>query len=397
MKDSKIIQYICSVFFVLGVFFVFLMSHPDKAAISVWDYYSHAALSPDNTISADSIEQNYCTLIWNHHNLIDVNGYAAKCIGMNGYYSDLGMYIDDNGYIISSYNYTSTDYEYRETKYLFDSLSAEGIHFLYINEPTKYLDDSIFSTSFGINSYSNRNADLFLSRLRDSGMNVIDIRDNIRNENLNVSDLFYKTDHHWTVPTGFWTSKIIANALNEYCGYNIDLSLYDMDQYDITVFPSSWLGEQGKKISAAYVGLDDFTLIKPKFETSYTFIEDGIPHDGTFSDFINEDVYYSEDDIYHSGSWHYSYKIINCINHNVNDGKVLLIGDSFAHVTQCFLSLGVHEIDTIILRDYDGSFSLLNYIAENQYDTVIVAYAQFMIGAHDNPLSSNYRMYAFDS
>ena len=72
------------------------------------------------------------------------------------------------------------------------------------------------------------------------------------------------------------------------------------------------------------------------------------------------------------------------------------MGDSYAMVTEPFLSLGVNQIDFLILRNTDDDFSLREYILENQYDTVLICYAQFMIGAHDNPQSANYKMFSFD-
>lgn len=72
------------------------------------------------------------------------------------------------------------------------------------------------------------------------------------------------------------------------------------------------------------------------------------------------------------------------------------MGDSYEQVTEPFISLGVHEVDSLILRNYDSSFNLRNYILENGYDTVIIAYAQFMVGAHDDESSANYRMFTFE-
>ena len=97
-----------------------------------------------------------------------------------------------------------------------------------------------------------------------------------------------------------------------------------------------------------------------------------------------------------SPSWHYSYSLINCINNDVEHGKLLMLVDSYDHVTEPFLSLGVREIDTLVLREFDDSFSLRDYIIENGYDTVIICYAQFMLGAHDSPSSANYRMFTFE-
>ena len=46
------------------------------------------------------------------------------------------------------------------------------------------------------------------------------------------------------------------------------------------------------------------------------------------------------------------------------------------------------------MRNFDGD--LLQLIQDNDYDAVVVMYAGFMIGAHDNPSSANYKMFAFD-
>ncbi|SCZ78620.1 hypothetical protein [Pseudobutyrivibrio xylanivorans] len=209
--------------------------------------------------------------------------------------------------------------------------------------------------------------------------------------------MFYRTDHHWTVPAGLWATKHIAQKLNECCGYNIDLSIYDDENFDKIEYKNCWLGEQGRKVGAPYVGLDDYTEVKPNFPTSYVFIkEDGTVCDGTFDSFINESVYNPDNDIYDSTTWHYSYDRIDCINNNVPDGKILIIGDSYEHVTQPFLSLGVHEVHSLILRKFDDSFSLRSFIQKNEYDTVIVAYAQFMIGAHDDESSWQYKMFNFN-
>ena len=48
------------------------------------------------------------------------------------------------------------------------------------------------------------------------------------------------------------------------------------------------------------------------------------------------------------------------------------------------------------MRDTNDSFSLRQLIIDNKYDTVLICYAQFMIGAHDNPGSANYKMFTFD-
>ena len=73
----------------------------------------------------------------------------------------------------------------------------------------------------------------------------------------------------------------------------------------------------------------------------------------------------------------------------------MLIGDSYAHLTVPFLSLGIAELDSLILRDVGSDFQLTELILSGGYDTVLVCYAQNMIGSHDSPQSANYAMYSF--
>lgn len=348
------------------------------------------------TLTMSGIESEYVSTMLKKQTFININGSMAKALNMQGYYSDMGMYITDNNYIVSASGITSTDYEYEQMVSLKAYLDSIGVNLLYVNAPTKYVDDALFSTQFGINTYSNRNADLFLQRISDAGIANIDLRDNLEEDGLKVEEQFFRTDHHWTPECGLWATQIIAEGLNEYCAYNIDTSIYDKSNYTFTKYENCWLGEQGRKVATTYVGLDDYISVRPNFETHYSFKATNGLVAGTFDDFINEDVYNLENDVYTNPSWHYSYKQLNCINNDVNYGKVLLLGDSYAQVTEPFLSLGVSEIDSLIMRNTDETFCLRTHIQNGGYDTVVICYAQFMIGQHDNPSSANYRMFAFD-
>lgn len=395
--ENNMTKRIVAVIFTFVLFLGFIKNGSYNTIGSFVDYMKQQDYGAEGALSVSGIETDYSSGMWKHKELIDLNGLLANKLNMHGLYSDIGMYVTDDKYIVSASPYTSTDYEVDETIALRDYLAANGVNLLYVNEPTKYVDDSLFKREFGIETFSNRNMDLFMERIDAAGVNTIDLRDNIKKDGINVFDLFYRTDHHWTVPAGLWATKIIAEGLNEYCGYSIDTSVFNEDNYIRTDWNECWLGEQGRKVAETYVGLDNYTELKPNFETNYTFkSSDGTTYDGTFDSFINESVYNTENDVYVNGSWHYSYNRIDCINNNIENGKVLIMGDSYDHVTQPFLSLQVHEVDSLILRSYDDSFSLRDFIISNGYDTVIIAYAQFMVGAHDNPSSANYRMFSFD-
>lgn len=348
----------------------------------------------EETLTMDNISTEYMNSFWQRRHFIDLNGEMAKLLRIRGYFSDEGIYVADGGYILSPDAKTSTDYEFEETMKLYAYLQKKGIHLIYVNEPTKYLDDSIFSKSFGTDSFSNQNTDLFLERIAKEGIPTLDLRAELAGDGMEIRDMFYRTDHHWTTRSGLWAAKKIAEKLNSCCGYAIDTSIYDERNYSFKKWSQCWLGEQGRKIGASYTGLDDYVEIKPKFKTSFTFKYSEEWKDGPFDQFINESVYDTGADIYNTMSWHYSYDQPSVINHNVKKGKTLVLGDSYEQVVVPFLALGVSELDALILRNYEGS--LIEYIEAGDYDTVLICYAQFMIGAHDDPQSANYKMFTFD-
>lgn len=297
-----------------------------------------------------------------------------------GYYSDLGIYFIENDYVVSPSPETTTDYEFEQMCQFKKKLDDAGINLLYVNKPTKYLDDSIFDR-FGVESYCNRNADKLLARLDEAGINTLDLRAEIRKDGLDIYKMFYRTDHHWTVPAGKWGAGKIAAALNEYCGYDIDLSIYDDENYDFKTTENAWYGEQGEKFVGAGAEMDDYTLVTPKFETSYTV-------DGQQGDFISSFIKDTRQ------AFHYNYSSRNCINNNVKKGKVLILGDSFDVITEPFLSLSVHETNIILRRDFDDIDVYDDIVRDGGYDTVIICYAPFMIGAHDSETNVNRKMFS---
>lgn len=347
------------------------------------------------------LETTYTNRSWKTHDFVELNGAMAKALHIKSYFSNLGIYVTDDGWIMSIYPQTSTDYEYDQTMDFKAFLDGNGINLLYVNEPVKYIDDTVMEKQFGLKSYSNQNADMFLKRIKGSGVAVLDLRQKLREDGLDVRDMFYRTDHHWTTPSGLWAAQKIAESMNLYCGYDIDTELYAADNYDFTTYKNCWLGEQGAKVSESYVGLDDYTSVMPKFATSYLFKTENGNVPGTFDGFVDRSIY-EQRKIYQSEgsndivSWHYSYSARNCINEKAERGKLLLLCDSYACAMEPFFSLGVHETDFLVLRDMPNDFDLRQYILDNGYDTVIIAYAQFMIGAHDDPQSANYRMFTFE-
>ena len=322
---------------------------------------------------------------------MNINGTFSGVIDMKNYFNNIGIYVTEDRYIMSPSARTSTDYEVENVIALKEYLDKKGIDLIYVNQPTKYLDDESFFDYFGAETYSNRNADLFLKRISEAGVNCIDLRDELKNDGMDVKNMFYRTDHHWTTSTGLWAAGKIAGALNRYSGYDIDLSLYDPEKYTFETYKECWVGEQGTKLSEAFTGRDDYTVVTPDFPTSFRSSEfegersfDGLVLYRMPEEIMSADAYISH---------HYFYYLLPLINNNVDHGKVLMLCDSYAHVCEPFLAVGVSEIVPKVLRYTDTKVPEM--IESGDYDTVLICYAQFMIGAHDDEDSSNNEMFNF--
>lgn len=331
--------------------------------------------------------------------LIELNGSVLHAAGTRSYYNEeYGINVSKDGYVVGKYNCTSTDYEVEQLLALKEYLDQKGISLLYVNEPTKYIEDEYYTGQFGGESFINRNADLFLSRIADAGVEYLDLRESIADEGLNPASLFYRTDHHWTVPASKWAAFKISEKLNNSFDYNIDLSLYDDSRFHRAEYQKAWLGEQGRLIAKTYLGLEDYTMLEPVYPTAYTVLTDeqAVRTEGDFGIFINKDMYKFHESYYTDFPWHYSYQSYEnnqILNHHADCGNVLVLGDSYEASMLPFLSLGLQRVKTVCLRSFSGS--IREYIDAGDYDTVIVAYAQFMIGAHDDETNANYRMFNF--
>lgn len=349
--------------------------------------------------SVSELEEQFLEDIPLKNELIDYAGDMQKTLGMKDLYGEEGIYVTKDMYIEAAYPYTTTDYEYNEVKDFAEFLNSNGVNFMFVNQPTKYLDDQEFIKEFGVETYSNRNADKLIERLREDDIFVLDLREQIVKEGLNIRDMFYRTDHHWNVPTGLWAAKEMATAMNEHFGYNIDTSYYDEENFEREEYKEVWLGEQGKKLALSYIGLDDFVCLSPAYETSYMMPGDYDDFfESDFSYFIQRGIMNPDNDVYENYSWHYVYARVDVTNNYQpeSNGNVLLICDSYEQTAEPFLSLGLYRTNSIILRDMGEDFDLRQYILDNGYDMVMVTYAQSWIGAHDDPENGNYCMFDFE-
>ena len=261
-------------------------------------------------------------------------------------------------------------------------LEDMGIHFLYMDIPPKAgpaHQDPGYQKYDGV--FYDASADYAAyvrSRVEDAGISVVDMLELYPEVLENYSSYFFKTDHHWLPQTALLACDALGQALNARCGYQIDTSIFDAENYDDSV-TLQWLGSVGRKLTTAYCPTEDFPILQPLYETSFSVRHDGESDASTGS--MTETLFdrkladrkmpYASDlyDVYGFGGS----AELSIENHKIEDGKRLLVlRKSYADTMVPFLAASVDHMDVLDLRYFPGS--LKDYIEETKPDTVVMIY-----------------------
>ena len=258
-----------------------------------------------------------------------------------------------------------------------------GSHFAYISFPSKSDSRTLFST-YGVDTNSEEVRKDFLQRLSSHNIPLLNVRHQLEADGYNKKDYFYKTDHHWTVPAGLYSARLIANFLNDSFGYSLRSDLLDTSLFTFQVYKNIWLGETGRKASLTWAGtLDDFTEVFPNYNTHLqtgTYFG-SYDKKGSFSMFIDKSGYNGKTDKY-TYSAHYSYRKnieppVWIHNDDVEGKKILLVIDSFSVAVIPFLSLTTSDIAVWDIRKPKTKNGLYQFIRDNHFDVVLVEYTDF--------------------
>ncbi len=314
---------------------------------------------------------------------IELNGLINKAVGKRAIIDaepNLTVYKYNNGHLSNISSDLNKNYDGRVQNIisLRNFTNDKNIDYLYVNIPFK-TDKANPELPEGIIDNSNILMDGLVNGITEAGVSNIDLRQVMHDEGINQYDMFFKTDHHWKPETGLWA----VNKINEYLvsefAYEDKSGLLDIKDYNIDTYNDIFLGSLGRRTSKSYSGIDDLSLIYPKFPTNLTFSipSKEISREGKFEDtifdykYLNHDYYdWSAYSVYTGGDHPYN-KIIN--NNDKSGKKALLIRDSFSCVTAPFLSLCFSELHIFDMR-YDTGNSMYEHIEKINPDLVITAY-----------------------
>ncbi len=297
---------------------------------------------------------------------------------------------DKNGFLYSGNFWNTSNVDSRElalrVRRLSEKVSESGTKVVCIMYPTKY-NEAWSDGYYGI-PYNNLNeyADSVLLDMRRYNVDYIDFRQVFIEANMSMEDIFYKTDHHWTVPTAFFSTGVILDYLKTEYQDDWDMMDYykDINNYYVETYEDIYLGSQGRETGVVYAGLDDYTYIYPKFETYYTY-SGGYREGETFTKqgdtlktlvskkYIDYDNVYEREmnNSYMQGICLYD-SIVNELNPNGH--KVLFIRDSYSSPVATFMAPMCSEID-MMWSLYVTEEDVEEAISKKDYDYIFVALA----------------------
>lgn len=290
---------------------------------------------------------------------VGFNAYYALYTGNNG---ANGVYNCDNGYLINAP--VSTDNQLEKNLEVIKKFkqNANAPVTVMFAPSTGYVCDDVLPAVH--NKY---NDDVYFKsaaeKLSDDDIDFVDLRAVFKSEYSNGSQLYYKTDHHWTTKGAYTAYKELCKNL----GINtVDENVFNKEAYNDfygTTYSTSgfWLTEPD--VVEVWNNPADTS---DKINVTIT--------EGTESKTYDSMYFYShteEDDkypVFLDGN----HALTEITNENASGGTLLLIKDSFSHCLAPFLADNYSKVILVDMRYYKLSVSQL--ANQENVDEIVVMY-----------------------
>jgi hypothetical protein len=237
--------------------------------------------------------------------------------------------------------------------------AEKGTKVFFVNPPPRFRrNGEDLSSGLPSRDYNFRQ-DEFLYYLQSYGVDYIDLRDTLEKHPIPREEYFYRTDHHWTVETSFYAYVDIINYMNERYNTNLDMDGFcrNIDNYHSKTYANVNIGYFGRKTGINFSGLDDFTVIWPKFRTNFIYeayyleprrfrLEGPFERSLLVRELLDTKNPYESDfySVYYGGIKS-NERIININN---GDGlNILMIRDSYSLPISAFMASLMREIDML--------------------------------------------------
>lgn len=333
--------------------------------------------SNNKQAALSSIESKYTSSFVGKTNYIDLNGLFALMVDKKEVNERVKL---NNGYLTDELNteYLPMISAINNLTNLKEYLDIYEIPFAYVQTPHLIPSDDDPMIPLGYETHVNGNSDRLLTGLSENGVDYLDLRENIRFDEPSNYEIYFSTDHHWTIETAFLAHEHVGRFIDGKLNENISNSEYfNLENYYTETYTNIFSGSHANRTGIFFAGVDDISIITPKFETNFSvqipnhnwnrtgnfetaFLEKKYLENSSIANF-NKDTYC----VYLDSNTEYV-KIVN--NQALNDKKILLIKHSFSQPMATFLALHYKEVH---LYQQGTQEELLKILHEIQPDIVL--------------------------
>lgn len=276
-----------------------------------------------------------------------------------------------------------------------DALAEMEIPYCYVNTLFK-IDPNDKQLPPSVEDWSGENTDRFLALLEENDVMTLDLRRLEKEQGLDHYSMYFRTDHHWTPEAGFWAYTQIAAWLEKQDNnFAVNPIITNGDNYVHTVYEEVFCGSAARRVGPLYAGLDNLTVITPKFETHLSSFVPAYANfrEGNYEDTLLYYEHLSKDNLLETSAYGTylgeDQPEMILTNHSRSQNlavqstpkKLLILKDSSALVVAPYLVLSYDEIRLIDLRSFQGD--LMAYIQEYQPDMVLTIYNPGALEVHN--------------
>lgn len=290
---------------------------------------------------------------------VGLNAYTALAEGNNG---ASGVYNCKNGYLINKPVSTENNLDKNIGAVADFAKSIDTPTTVMLVPSTGYIVDDVLPT-FHDKYNDDEDISKISSTLSKDKIGFVDLRERFKSEYKNGSQLYYKTDHHWTTNGAYTGYQELCKALGI---TPIDDSTLKKDSYPDfygTTYSSSgfWLTPPDN-IEIWNNPKNSDRNISVKITEGANIKTSGSMY---FTDHLKEDDKYP---VFIDGN----HALTEITNTNAKNGTILLIKDSFSHSLAPFLAENYSKVVLVDLRYYKESVSDL--VTTYNPEQVVVLY-----------------------
>ena len=315
---------------------------------------------------------------------IDTYGYVQKLFGKREF-NNFSVIRDDEGMLYYGSTWPKGVEEFSTYADRVERLDAyvrsKGAKLLVVLPPSKVLTGvSEVNREWPLND-PNFRMEKLIDLLRQREIKTVDLRVKMRETGRKLDELFFKSDHHWTPLAAFYAAQEIVDQVNQRFGDDWDPTGFytNLDSYNMYTYEKCMLGSNGRNVGAIYSGIEDYTMLWPKFPTDFVWenYENESQREGDFTQSLMDATQLEITDLYEATANRlYLHEIVShdkIINlENPQGPRLKVLRDSYFSPTACFLAPMCSEIEMMWMLASEEDYDIDVFIQDGEYDYFIL-------------------------